>query len=169
MTLAIAVLALAAIVGGCTRTGGGTQPAPSGTSGGGSNAGPPAQTAQTGETVKVAGFELSVEQVQVATGPNLRDGHVYVALRATVRNNTKEPLVINSMNQFRVQPPSGAAVRVSLYAQRLNEPGIDAQLPAGERRTGWLGFEVPRQEGRYQLVFTPPSGEKVAFEFTLPR
>lgn len=166
LTAAAAWLLVAWVVSACGGKGGGSQSA---TSSSQPAAQAPTQTVQAGQTVKVGGFELTVGQVQVATGPNQREGHVYISLRATVKNNTKDPLVINSMNQFRVLAPSGTAARVNLYAQGLNQPVIDAQLPPGESRTGWMGFEVPKQEGKYQLVFTPPSGEKAAFEFTLPR
>ena len=77
-------------------------------------------------------------------------GNRYVGVELEVRNTTAEPQTLSMLLAAEVVDSEGQAWSTSLFAVS-DRATIDGEIPAGESRRGWVGFELPETSSGLRL------------------
>jgi len=95
-----------------------------------------AQTGMTATVLKVATDTTGQQYFRP------KSGHFWEELDVAVRNGSKKPADYNEFD-FKLVDNKGQEYNPTVYLANL--PSLNSgKIPAGETRSGWLGFEVPK-------------------------
>jgi hypothetical protein len=107
-----------------------------------------------GATAVTGPFEVSLLAVEDPVAPDEifapDPGNRYVGVELEVRNTTAEPQTLSMLLTAEVVDSEGQAWSTSLFAVS-DRATIDGEIPAGESRRGWVGFELPETSSGLRL------------------
>ncbi|GAA0327843.1 hypothetical protein GCM10008967_17920 [Bacillus carboniphilus] len=106
-----------------------------------------------GDTLTIEGVKITLDSVEVYEGEinqfqPLTQDHAIVA-NITVENTNKESYYIDSM-EFTLYDAEGFELTQALPSDDM---GISTELPGGKKARGTVYFDVPAQEGDWELQY----------------
>lgn len=120
----------------------------------GSNSGttsePSTQTTyKVGDQIKLGSSVITVNSVSVSHGSqylNPSDGNEWVNLNITVQNTSSSQQFLTTLGQMFVRDGAGNSYQVSTTDKTISDINnrLDGAIIANSKRTGWVGFEVPK-------------------------
>lgn len=120
-----------------------------------------------GALAKVGLMDYKLEELAVVSkAGGLAPGYVYLVTKLTITNNTKDPFTINTSDHIKLEAPDGKIARYNVSATAQRNPRLQGTLQPGESQTGWLGYMIKVQEGKYKMTFTHPDFGQATYEFT---
>lgn len=128
-----------------------------------------AQKGTIGDTLTIEGVKITLDSVEVYQGTinefqPLTQDHAIVA-NLTVENTNKESYFIDSM-EFTLYDAEGFELTQALPSDDM---AISTELPGGKKVKGTLYFDVPKQEGDWELQYKPmASFDDTAAVWTFP-
>lgn len=139
------VLAFTIVASGCAETG---QPTKVGTT---ESATPSEQPQQykVGDRIQLGDIILSVNSIERSQGSEFlapAQGNEWVNLNLTLENTGSDQEFITTLGQMFIIDNKGNQYQVTPTNKSIEEPGIglDGAIVAQAKKTGWVGFEVPK-------------------------
>jgi hypothetical protein len=107
-----------------------------------------------GGTAVTGPFEVTLHAVEDPVAPDEffapDPGNRYVGVELEVRNTSAEPQTLSTLLAVEVVDSESQAWSTSLFAVP-GRAAIDGEIPAGESRRGWVGFELPETSSGLRL------------------
>ncbi|NMO98120.1 DUF4352 domain-containing protein [Paenibacillus lemnae] len=109
--------------------------------------------AKTGDTLNVDGVKITVVDINTFEGrineyDPLQEDHA-VKINVIVDNTTAESAFVDAMN-FKLFDKDGFELNAALPG---DEEALSSDIPAGKKTKGALYFDVPQQEGTWELHY----------------
>ncbi len=107
-------------------------------------------TYKVGDQVKMGDIILTVNQVQVSQGGQYTTpsaGNQWIDLNLTLQNTGSTQAEITTLGQMFVLDNKSNQYQVTVTDKAMANPGslgLDGAIVAGAKKTGWVGFEVPK-------------------------
>lgn len=119
---------------------GGSQPSSNGSQ---------AQTFKVGDQIKLGDSIVTVNKVEYSQGSQYvhpSSGNEWVDLNITIENTGNSQQYVTTLGQMYVRDGEGNSYQVSPTDKVMQNPGfgLDGAVIAKSKRTGWVGFEVPK-------------------------
>ena len=107
------------------------------------------QTFKVGDQVKMGSSVITVNQVSYSQGGQYThpaDGNEWIDLDITIQNTGDSQQYVTTLGQMFVRDGSGNSYQVAVTDKALANPGgsLDGAVIANSKRTGWVGFEIPK-------------------------
>lgn|GEM_PF-1007039 len=107
-------------------------------------------TYKIGDKVKMGDVILTVNNVSTSQGSTYStpsDGNQWVDLNVTLENTGSSQQYITTLGQMYVLDGKSNQFQVTPTDKAMENPGsygLDGAIVAGAKKTGWVGFEVPK-------------------------
>jgi hypothetical protein len=107
------------------------------------------QTFKIGEQVKMGSLIITLNKVEYSQGGQYMkpaEGNEWVNLNITIENTGSSQQYITTLGQMFIRDEDGNSYQISATNKTLENPsfGLDGQVIAKSKRTGWVGFEIPK-------------------------
>lgn len=121
--------------------------------GGGAPAQPVAQeqsqSFKVGDQIKLGDSVVTVNKVEYSQGGQYThpaEGNEWINLNVTIENTGASQQYVTTMGQMYVRDGGGNSYQVAVTNKALENPGfgLDGAVIAKSKRTGWVGFEIPK-------------------------
>ncbi|PWB39007.1 MAG: hypothetical protein C3F02_01200 [Parcubacteria group bacterium] len=104
---------------------------------------------KVGDQVKMGSSIVTINKVEYSQGGQYTkpaEGNEWLNLNITIENIGKSQQYVTTLGQMFVRDGQGNSYQVSVTNKALENPGfgLDGQIIANSKRTGWVGFEIPR-------------------------
>lgn len=113
---------------------------------------------RVGDQVKMGNSVITVNKVEYSQGgqytkPN--EGNEWINLNVTIENNASSQQYITTLGQMFIKDGDRNSYQVSVTDKALENPGLglDGQIIANSKRTGWVGFEIPKSSTNLQFQY----------------
>jgi len=116
-------------------------------------------TYKVGDHIKMGDVILTVNQVETSQGGQYSSpsaGNQWVDLNLTIENTGSTQQFITTLGQMFVLDNKNNQYQVSVTDKALENPGstgLDGAIVAGAKKTGWVGFEVPKTAKGLKLQY----------------
>ena len=115
-----------------------------------------------GETVELNGVSVTFDGVMEAAGSAdfylPEDGNIFLVCEFTIENKTDEDVTVSTMLSFsmkcddKLYELSLNALALSAFAGKTQ---LDRIVEPGEKVSGVVGYEIPKEWKNFELKFTP--------------
>ena len=108
------------------------------------------ETFEVGDQVKMGDSIITVNKVEYSQGGQYSkpaEGNEWVNLNITIENTGSTQQYITTLGQMFVRDADKNSYQVSVTNKAMENPGslgLDGQVIAKSKRTGWVGFEIPK-------------------------
>ncbi|MDD5098123.1 MAG: DUF4352 domain-containing protein [Candidatus Pacebacteria bacterium] len=113
---------------------------------------------KVGDNVKMGNSIITINKVEYSQGgkytkPN--DGNEWLNLNLTIENTGSSQQYITTLGQMFVPDGDKNSYQVSVTDRIFENPGfgLDGQIIAQSKRTGWVGFEIPKTAKGLQFQY----------------
>lgn len=117
-------------------------------------------TYKVGDKIKMGDVILTVNSVETSQGgqyTNPSQGNQWIDLNLTIENTGSTQQFITTLGQMFVLDDKNNQFQVSVTDKALQNPGsiggLDGAVIAGAKKTGWVGFEVPKTAKGLKLQY----------------
>jgi len=116
------------------------------------------QTFKVGDQVKLGSSIVTVNKVEFSQGGQYTKpaaGNEWVNLNITIENTGSSQQYITTLGQMFVRDGDKNSYQVSVTDKTLENPsfGLDGQIIAKSKRTGWVGFEILKAAKNLQFQY----------------
>ncbi len=107
------------------------------------------QVYKVGDSIKLGDSILTVNKISTSFGGQYTkpsEGNEWIDLNITIQNTSSSQQYVTTMGQMFVRDGQGNSYQVAVTDKQLENPsaGLDGAIIANSKRTGWVGFEVPK-------------------------
>ena len=111
---------------------------------------------KVGDQIQLGNAIISVNQVSFSQGSEFskpQPGDEWVDLNITIQNTSSSDQYVTTLGQMFIRDSDGNSYQVTPTDKAIADPGqgLDGQIIANSKRTGWVGFEV--KQGAKGLQF----------------
>lgn len=120
------------------------------------------KTYEVGDQVKMGEVILTVNEVDNSTGGQYTtpsEGNEWINLNLTIENTGSSQEFVTTMGQMYIVDTDGNQYSVAVTNKAMENPNnsLDGAIVAKAKKTGWVGFEVPKKASdltfRYNASF----------------
>jgi hypothetical protein len=125
----------------------------------GSNNQPQNTTYKVGDKIKMGDVILTVNSVETSQGGQYTSpsaGNQWIDVNLTIENTGSSQQFITTLGQMFVLDDKSNQFQVSVTDKAMQNPGtmgLDGAIVAGAKKTGWVGFEVPKTAKGLKLQY----------------
>lgn len=112
---------------------------------------PPAQqqTYKVGDQIKLGSSVITVNSVSMSSGGEFGKpsaGNEWLNLNITIQNTSSSQQYVTTLGQMFVRDGQGNSYQVAVTDKTIDNPNssLDGAIIANSKRTGWVGFEIPK-------------------------
>lgn len=169
LTVVLVLVALT-IIGGAAGGGGANKVGENGQA----NNNAPAQTEyKVGDKVQLGEVILTINSVTPSQGAQFtkpQEGNQFLNINITLENTGKNQEFIATSGQMFILDPSNNQYQVAITDKSLENPsgGMDGNLLPSSKKTGNVGFEVPKGATGLKLKYTPSFWNDKSITVVLP-
>ncbi len=125
-------------------------------------AAPAQQTAQTtykvGDQIQLGSSVITVNSVSYSDGGQFTSpsaGNEWLDLNITIQNTSSSQQYVTTLGQMFVRDAQGNSYQVTATDKELSNPSssLDGAIIANSKRTGWVGFEIPKTATGLQFQY----------------
>ena len=115
-------------------------------------------TYKVGDSIKLGDSIITVNSVSTSQGSEYSkpsDGNEWVNLNVTIQNTGSDQQYVTTLGQMFLRDTSGNSYQVSVTDKEIENPNnsLDGAVIANSKRTGWVGFEVPKNDKGLQFQY----------------
>jgi len=116
------------------------------------------QTFKVGDQVKMDSSIITLNKVEYSQGGQYTkpvEGNEWVNLNITIENTGSSQQYVTTLGQMFVRDGDKNSYQVSVTNKAMENPGfgLDGQVIAKSKRTGWVGFEIPKSAKGLQFQY----------------
>ncbi len=125
-----------------------------------------------GETAELKGVSVTLASVIESTGSTFNvptDGNVYVLCEFEIANNSDKEITVSSMLSFDAYCDDYTCTfSLGALMEKGDKNQLDGTVAPGKKFNGVVGYEVPSDWQKLEIVFTPDfwSGKDITFIVT---
>ena len=106
-------------------------------------------TFQIGETIEMGDITLTVNNKEVSQGGQFTspsEGNEWINLNLTIENTGSDQEYITTLGQMYIVDGEGNQYSTAVTSKSIEKPNnsLDGAVVAKAKKTGWVGFEVPK-------------------------
>ncbi len=110
------------------------------------------------ESITLGKSVITVNEVQFSQGGQYNKpttGNEWINLNITIENKDSVQQYITTLGQMFVRDGAGNSYQVAVTDKSLENPNdrLDGAIIANSKRTGWVGFEIPKGSTRLQFQY----------------
>lgn len=126
---------------------------------GGSNDSNTSTTYKVGDQIQLGKIILTVNSVETSQGGQYTkpsEGNTWLNTSLTIQNTGTNQEYISTLGQMFILDDQGNQYQVAVTNKALDNPGstgLDGAVVAGAKKTGWVGFEVPKTAKGLKLQY----------------
>jgi hypothetical protein len=113
---------------------------------------------KVGDQVQLKNSVITVNSVEFSQGgqftkPN--EGNEWINLNITIQNNSSSQQYVTTLGQMFVRDASGNSYQVAVTNKTMENinSSLDGAVIANSKRTGWVGFEIPKGSTGLQFQY----------------
>ncbi len=120
---------------------------------------PSAQTTyKVGDQIKLGDSVITVNSVSYSQGGQFTSpsaGNKWVDLNITIQNTSSSQQYVTTLGQMFVRDAQGNSYQISSTDKTITDINnrLDGAIIANSKRTGWVGFEVPKNATGLQFQY----------------
>jgi hypothetical protein len=104
---------------------------------------------KVGDQIKMGSSIVTVNKVEFSQGGQYSkpsEGNEWINLNITIENTGSSGQGVSTLGQMFVRDGDKNSYQVSVTNKAMENPGfgLDGQILANSKRTGWVGFEIPK-------------------------
>lgn len=104
---------------------------------------------KVGDQIKLGDSVVTVNKVEYSQGGQYThpsEGNEWINLNITIENTGTSQQYVTTMGQMYIRDGSENSYQVAVTNKALENPGfgLDGAVIAKSKRTGWVGFEIPK-------------------------
>lgn len=116
------------------------------------------QAFKVGDKVQIGDTIVTVNKVEFSQGGQYNkpaNGNEWINLNLTIENTGVTQQYITTLGQMFVRDGENNSYQVSVTDKSLENPGagLDGQIIANSKRTGWVGFEIKKDSKNLQFQY----------------
>jgi len=116
------------------------------------------QTFKVGDQVKMGDSIVTVNTVEYSQGGGYskpQEGNKWINLNVTIENTGSSQKYVTTMGQMFIRDGQGNSYQVAVTDKVMANPsfGLDGQIIAKSKRTGWVGFEILKDATNLQFQY----------------
>ncbi len=116
------------------------------------------QSFKVGDQIKIGDSVVTVNKVEYSQGGQYThpaEGNEWVNLNITIENTGTSQQYVTTMGQMYVRDGGSNSYQVAVTNKTLENPGfgLDGAVIAKSKRTGWVGFEIPKTAKELQFQY----------------
>lgn len=117
------------------------------------------ETFKVGDKVEMGNSILTINKVEYSKGGQYskpQEGNEWMNLNVTIENTGSSQQYVTTLGQMFVRDAEGNSYQTSVTNKALENPGsysLDGQIIAKSKRTGWVGFEIPKTATGLQFQY----------------
>jgi len=126
------------------------------------------QAFKIGDQVKMGYSIVTVNKIEYSQGGQITkpsEGNKWINLNVTLENTDSSQQYITTLGQMFIRDGEGNSYQVSVTDKFLENPGfgLDGQVIANSKRTGWVGFEILKDATALQFQYNDSmfGGDKI--------
>jgi hypothetical protein len=113
---------------------------------------------KVGDKVSIGSSILTVNKVEYSDGGQYSkpsEGNEWLNLNLTIENTGSTQQYVTTLGQMFVRDADSNSYQSSVTNKALENPGLglDGQVIAKSKRTGWVGFEIPKGASGLQFQY----------------
>lgn len=111
-----------------------------------------------GDQVKMGSSIITVNKVEYSQGGQYSkptEGNEWVNLNVTIENTGSSQQYVTTLGQMFIRDAGKNSYQISATNKLMENPGfgLDGQVLANSKRTGWVGFEIPKTSTGLQFQY----------------
>jgi hypothetical protein len=115
-------------------------------------------TYKVGESIKLKKSIITVNEFSFSQGGQFSkptEGNQWVELNLTIENTDSAQQFVTTLGQMFVRDAEGNSYQVAVTEKAMSNPNnrLDGAIIANSKRTGWVGFEVPKDVTGLQFQY----------------
>ena len=116
------------------------------------------QTFKVGDQIKMGESILTINKVEYSQGGQFSkptEGNEWVNLNITIENTGSSQQYVTTLGQMFVRDGDKNSYQVSVTNKAMENAtlGLDGAIIAKSKRTGWVGFEIPKTSKGLQFQY----------------
>ncbi len=116
------------------------------------------KTFKVGDKIEMGSSILTVNKIEYSQGGQYskpQEGNEWLNLNITIENTGSSQQYLTTLGQMFVRDADKNSYQVSVTNKALENPGfgLDGQIIAKSKRTGWVGFEIPKTATGLQFQY----------------
>jgi hypothetical protein len=152
----LAVIVLFIIIG--IAGGASTTPTKVGSNDSSASTEPVNSTYKVGDQIKLGSSILTVNNVAFSSGSQYskpQSGNEWVNVNLTIQNTGSSQQYVTTLGQMFVRDGQGNSYQVAVTDKAIENPNnsLDGTVIANSKRTGWVGFEIPKGTSGLQFQY----------------
>ncbi len=113
---------------------------------------------KVGESIKLKKSIITVNEFTFSQGGQFSkptEGNQWVELNLTIENTDSAQQFVTTLGQMFVRDAEGNSYQVAVTEKAMSNPNnrLDGAIIANSKRTGWVGFEVPKDATGLQFQY----------------
>lgn len=113
---------------------------------------------KVGDQVKIGDSILTINKVEYSQGGQFSkptEGNEWVNLNITIENTASTQQYVTTLGQMFVRDGAKNSYQVAVTNKVMENPslGLDGTIIANSKRTGWVGFEIPKNSTELQFQY----------------
>ena len=111
-----------------------------------------------GDQVKMGSSIITVNKIEYSQGGQYNkpvEGNEWINLNVTIENTGSSQQYVTTLGQMFIRDANKNSYQVTVTDKYLENPslGLDGQIIANSKRTGWVGFEIPKTSTGLQFQY----------------
>jgi len=116
------------------------------------------QTFKVGDQIKMGESILTINKVEYSQGGQFSkptEGNEWINLNITIENTGSSQQYVTTLGQMFIRDGDKNSYQVSVTNKAMENPtlGLDGAIIAKSKRTGWVGFEIPKTSKGLQFQY----------------
>ncbi|MDQ5957515.1 MAG: hypothetical protein QG614_490 [Patescibacteria group bacterium] len=113
---------------------------------------------KVGDQVKIGDSLLTINKVEYSQGGQFSkptEGNEWINLNITIENTASTQQYVTTLGQMFVRDGEKNSYQVTVTNKVMENPsiGLDGTIIANSKRTGWVGFEIPKNSKELQFQY----------------
>jgi hypothetical protein len=115
-------------------------------------------TYKVGESIKLKKSIITVNEFAFSLGSQFSkptEGNQWVEVNLTIENTDSAQQFVTTLGQMFVRDAEGNSYQVAVNEKAMSNPNnrLDGAIIANSKRTGWVGFEIPKDATGLQFQY----------------
>ena len=111
-----------------------------------------------GDKIQIKDSAITVNEIEYSAGGQYSkpaEGNKWLNLNVTIENSSQAQQYVTTLGQMFIRDGAGNSYQVSVTNKAMENPGLglDGQVLANSKRTGWVGFEIPKDSQGLQFQY----------------
>lgn len=111
-----------------------------------------------GDQVKMGDSIITINKVEYSQGGQYTkpgEGNEWINLNVTIENTGSSQQYVTTLGQMFIRDASKNSYQISVTDKVMENQsyGLDGQILANSKRTGWVGFEIPKTSTGLQFQY----------------